>query len=153
MAWFITYHTYLKTLEYIVFGLYRTDDYSRKKYTIYKLTKDELYIDKSETWHTKHDFGKEYKFHGYKASNEKYQLVEELLHNVPRIILSKKIKKYGDNFGSKLQDNLIIEVFDGEQKTNIIIDSYIKETEELPVKLREFRLLVESFIKKLESIE
>ena len=64
-------------------------------------------------------------------------------------MLNKKLKHYGNNFGSKRQDNLIIELFDGQLKTIVVIDDYIIETKKLPKAIKMFRILVENTIKEI----
>ncbi|WP_430412056.1 hypothetical protein [Kordia sp.] len=152
MAWFRTFHRHVKGLEYIIFGRHVNDDYGHKKYAIYKLTRNQLYIDTSEKWHTKHDFGKKYTFRGHKASDEQFEIAKELLHKVPQILYSKKLERYNDNFGGKLQDSLIIALFNEVQKTNIVINAYTFETKKLPKDLRKFRILAETTIKKIELL-
>ncbi len=156
MSWinqFFKKKGYVKDLEYVIFGRYYNDDYGLINYSIYKLTKNQLFIDNSEIWHKKYAFLKKYKFRGSIASKEKFEIAKELLFKVPKKMLSGKLKRHGNNFGNKHQDHLIIELFDGTQKKIIVIDDYIIETKKLPKAIKAFRILVENTIKEITLME
>ncbi len=136
----------LEDLEYLVFGRFLSDNYDT--YEIYKLTRSELLVDKRELWHNERHTRNGYTFVGELMSREKFELVKDLINQVPNDILDENLNGFYTT-GNKNEDKLIVEISDGILKKEITIDDYEMETESLPTELRKFRLSMESKIKEL----
>lgn len=137
----------LEDLEYLLFGRFFSDNYGT--YEIYKLTRSELLVDKREAWHNKRHTKNGYTFVGELMSQEKFELVKDLINQVPNDILGENLNGFYTS-GNKNEDKLIVEICDGILKKEIIIDDYEIETENLPTELKKFRLSIESKIKQLD---
>lgn len=137
------------TLNYLIFGTFLSDNYG--SYSIYKLTRDKLYVDKREVWHSQRHMAKGYTFHGEELSHYKFELVKDLLNNCPAALLDKQLKTFYTT-GNKNEDKLVIEISNDQFTKSITIDSYEVETEKLPTDLRNFRELVERVLKILEQL-
>jgi hypothetical protein len=135
------------TLDYLIFGTFLSDNYG--SYSIYKLTKDKLYVDKREVWHSQRHMAKGYTFHGDELPHHQFELVKKLLNNCPATLLDKQLKSFYTT-GNKNEDKLVVEISNERFTKSITIDSYEVETEKLPNDLRNFRVLVERAIKILE---
>ncbi|MDA0177382.1 hypothetical protein C7H62_0525 [Mesoflavibacter sp. HG96] len=137
----------LEGLEYLIFGRFFSDNYGA--YEIYKLTRSELLVDKREIWHIERYTKNGYTFVGELLSQEKFELVKDLIVQVPNEILDKNLNGFYTT-GNKNEDKLIVEISDGIIKKEITIDDYEFETENLPTELRKFRLSIERKIKELD---
>ena len=106
-------------------------------------------MDKREIWHIERYTKNGYTFVGELLSQEKFELVKDLIVQVPNEILDKNLNGFYTT-GNKNEDKLIVEISDGIIKKEITIDDYEFETENLPTELRKFRLSIERKIKELD---
>lgn len=138
----------LKNLDYLIFGRFWSDNYGT--YELFKLTDKEIFVDRSETWHNKRHSQEGYSFEGIALSDKKFEIAKDLINNVPKNILNKNFKGFYTT-GNKNENQLIVEIFDGNLKKSITIDSYEIETKDLSVDLKKFRILTENLIKELNK--
>jgi hypothetical protein len=132
--------------EYLIFGRFSSDNYS--PYNIYKLTKNQLFIDKRNCWHSDRHTSKGYEFEGEQLEESKYLEAKELLFEIPLDLLSNIWKGFYTT-GNKNEDQLIIEFKNKDYHKTISIDSYEYETKDLPFEIKNFRQKIEHIICKL----
>ena len=137
----------LINLDYLIFGLFNSNYYGT--YEIYKLTKSDLFVDKSESWHNDRHKKEGYNFIGQLESNERFIIVKDLLLNVPVDFLNEELKGFYTT-GNKNEDKLIIEFSIAGFTKSVTIDSYEIDTNDLPINLKNFRFMIEEKLRELK---
>lgn len=133
--------------DYLIFGIFSSDSYS--PYNIYRLTKDDLYVDKRETWHSERHTKDGYIFKGELLDESKFLIAKELLFEIPLEFLTKPWRGFYTT-ENKNEDKLVISFGESEYQRTISIDSYEIETDELPSYINNFRLKIRKIINELD---
>lgn len=134
--------------NYLIFGIFSSDNYS--PYSIYKLTSNQLFVDKRGTWHSDRHTKNGYIFQGELLDEAKFEITKELLNEIPIEFLTKKWRGFYTT-GNKNEDKLILEFEENEYHKTISIDSYEIETDNLPTEIKNFRQKIESITIKLRE--
>lgn len=134
--------------DFLVFGVFSSEGWG--PYNIYKLTAENLYIDKSQNWHTQRHSKEGYIFEGIELPIEKFEIAKDLLDNIPSDLLKLKWKGFYTT-GNKNEDKLILEFSNSDFHKSITIDSYEIDTEKLPEKVRDYRIKIENILSKLDE--
>ena len=134
--------------EYLIFGFFSSDNYS--PYHIYKLTKDKLFIESSQTWHSQRHSRQGYLFEGVELPADKFNIAKELQTEIPLDLIKQNWAGFYTT-GNKNEDKFILEFKTSGFHRTISIDSYEIETEELPLKIRNYRIKAENIVRQLNS--
>ncbi len=134
--------------NYLIFGIFSSDNYS--PYSIYKLTSNQLFVDKRGTWHSDRHTKNGYTFQGELLDEAKFEICKELLNEIPIEFLTKKWSGFYTT-GNKNEDKLILGFEENEYHKTISIDSYEIETDNLPTEIKNFRRKIESITTKLNE--
>lgn len=141
-------HTTLNKIdpEYLIFGFFSSDNYG--PYNVFKLTKDKLFIDSSETWHSQRHSLLGYLFEGLELSREEFNIAKELQYEIPFDLLKQNWSGFYTT-GNKNEDKFILEFKTKDFHRTISIDSYDIETDELQVEIRNYKLKAENIVRQL----
>lgn len=134
-------------VDHLIFGSFVSDSWS--SYYLYKLTADELLVDKNETWHSQRHSRHGYVFKGARLPEEQQALAAPLLHTIPAGLLDGTWSGFYTT-GGKEEDRLVLAFGNDDFYRTISINSYETETEDLPEAIRDYRLEVERIIAILD---
>lgn len=134
--------------EHLIFGFFSSDNYG--PYHIFKLTKDKLFIDSSETWHSQRHSLLGYLFEGVEMPGDQFDIAKELQDDIPLELIKQNWAGFYTT-DNKNEDKFILEFKTSDFHRTISIDSYNIETEELPLEIRNYRLKAEHVVRQLTA--
>ena len=138
---------FLHGLDHIIFGICNSDDGTCK---LYKLTRNELFIDDSRRWISARHSRNGFTFSGRKLLPDKFESAKNLLNECPADLLDMNLKSFYTT-GNKNEDKLVIRICGPNLTKDITIDSYDVETDNLSPGLKAFRLRIEEILKHLSG--
>lgn len=134
--------------EYLIFGFFSSDNYG--PYHIFKLTKDKLFIDSSQTWHSERHSRQGYLFEGVQMPGDQFNIAKELQAEIPLDLIKLNWAGFYTT-GNKNEDKFILEFKTSDFHRTISIDSYEIETEELPLEIRNYKIKAENIVRQLTA--
>ena len=134
--------------DYLLFGVFSSDSHS--PYNIFKLTKDNLSVDRKGSWNSDRHTKNGYVFEGELLDESKFIIAKELLSEIPSELLDDKWKSFY-TAGNRSEDKLIIGFGGSDFQKSISIDSYEIEADKLSTDVKTFRLKIETIIIELNK--
>jgi phenylalanyl-tRNA synthetase alpha subunit len=149
-AFLFTLHNNIKQInaDQMLFGTYSSGNPHRQN--IYKLTRSELLVDKSGTWHKQRSTENGYVFAGEKLSNEKFESVKNLIDEIPDKFLERNWKGFSNRAVNEFYENrIVLEFSNADFSRSISLDVFEFKPSKLPKQIREFRTKLNQAMLKL----
>ncbi len=117
----------ITNLEYLVFGTFNSESY--EPYAIYKIDKQNLQVDKTESWHNDRFKTKGYTFNGNALEQKLFEKNKHLIYSIPQEIYKCSLKNFNST-DNKTENKLIIEYKCHDKIYNFTIDIYDNNNEQ-----------------------
>jgi hypothetical protein len=114
-------------LDYFVFGIFKSESYD--SYSIYKIDKENLKVDNSESWHNDRFKENGYSFQGNKLDIKLFNKHKHLIYSIPQEIYKSRLKTHNST-DNKVENKLIIEFKCYDTINKFTIDLYDNSNEQ-----------------------